>query len=232
MTFLFHPENLVDRYFHRKFTVALTPSSAGKSTNQRPAELFCVGQWRQSKTCTAELSFLFTFCQPAIAFHEIYSRSRMCILLDIEKTLYSAVRFFWTPMTWVFPPAAVALHRPPSPDQLIQNLPAPHPATNTTPLLSALRWKWKTEGAEPHHTQGWLAADFPWKKMNFLKNIAEKAKSVTDSPTRTYENGNSPQEGFICPLCLESFDLPAALQSHFEERHSEEGDINGPPSPR
>ena len=71
--------------------------------------------------------------------------------------------------------------------------------------------------------------------MNFLKNIAEKAKSVTDSPTRTYENGengNSPQEGFICPLCLESFDVPTALQSHFEERHSEEGDINGPPSPR
>ena len=71
--------------------------------------------------------------------------------------------------------------------------------------------------------------------MNFLKNIADKAKSVTDSPTRTTQtgqNGDSPQEGFICPLCLESFDLPAALQNHFEERHSEEGDINGPPSPR
>ena len=71
--------------------------------------------------------------------------------------------------------------------------------------------------------------------MNFLKNIADKAKSVTDSPTRTTQNGqngDSPQEGFICPLCLESFDLPAALQNHFEERHSEDGDINGPPSPR
>ena len=107
------------------------------------------------------------------------------------------------------------------------------PPNHTTPLLSFCGESGKQRGAEPHHTQGWLAAaDFPWKKMNFLKNIAEKAKSVTDSPTRTYENGNSPQEGFICPLCLESFDVPAALQSHFEGKHSEEGDINGPPSPR
>jgi hypothetical protein len=69
--------------------------------------------------------------------------------------------------------------------------------------------------------------------MNFLKNIAEKAKSVTDSPTKSAANGeNSHQEGFICPLCLESFDVPTALQNHFEQKHSEDNDINGPPSPR
>jgi len=71
--------------------------------------------------------------------------------------------------------------------------------------------------------------------MNFLKNIAEKAKSVTDSPTRSGQNGqngSSPQEGFICPLCLQGFDGPTDLQNHFEEQHSEESDITGPPSPR
>lgn len=70
--------------------------------------------------------------------------------------------------------------------------------------------------------------------MNFLKNIADKAKSVTESPTRTFGNGgsSSPQEGFICPLCLESFDSPVVLQNHFEQKHSDENDIHGPPSPR
>ena len=49
--------------------------------------------------------------------------------------------------------------------------------------------------------------------MNFLKNIADKAKSVTDSPTRTTQNGqngDSPQEGFICPLCMK--DLGDVIQ--------------------
>ena len=61
--------------------------------------------------------------------------------------------------------------------------------------------------------------------MNFLKNIADKAKSVADSPSRTFSRGDEgnnvaagsqAQEGFICPLCLESFPTPEALQSHYE----------------
>ena len=60
--------------------------------------------------------------------------------------------------------------------------------------------------------------------MNFLKNIADKAKSVADSPSRSFSRGeDSPsagagegQEGFICPLCLASFPSPEALQSHYE----------------
>jgi len=58
---------------------------------------------------------------------------------------------------------------------------------------------------------------------------------VTDSPTRSGQNGqhgSSPQEWFICPLCLQGFDAPTDLQNHFEEQHSEESDITGPPSPR
>ena len=45
--------------------------------------------------------------------------------------------------------------------------------------------------------------------MNFLKNIADKAKSVADSPSRTFSRGEEgsngaagSQEGFICPLCI------------------------------
>ena len=60
--------------------------------------------------------------------------------------------------------------------------------------------------------------------MNFLKNIADKAKSVADSPSRTFgssgEAGSS-QEGFICPLCIGSFTTPEALQSHYESSHSD-----------
>ena len=61
--------------------------------------------------------------------------------------------------------------------------------------------------------------------MNFLKNIADKAKSVADSPTRSLGLGeaSSPggggpgsQEGFICPLCHEGFPTPESLQSHYE----------------
>ena len=61
------------------------------------------------------------------------------------------------------------------------------------------------------------------KNMNFLKNIAEKAKSVADSPTRSLGLGDEPgpggagsQEGFICPLCLASFPAPEDLQRHYE----------------
>jgi len=70
--------------------------------------------------------------------------------------------------------------------------------------------------------------------MNFLKNIADRAKQVTDSPVSRANIGetSSPQEGFICPLCLESFDAPIALQQHFEVRHSEDTEIQEPPSPR
>ena len=64
--------------------------------------------------------------------------------------------------------------------------------------------------------------------MNFLKNIADKAKSVADSPVRSLGRGSDSdsvndgtsgpgsQEGFICPLCLASFPTPEALQVHFE----------------
>ena len=61
--------------------------------------------------------------------------------------------------------------------------------------------------------------------MNFLKNIAEKAKSVADSPTRSLGLGDDSgsggagpgsQEGFICPLCLASFPTAEDLQRHFE----------------
>lgn len=64
--------------------------------------------------------------------------------------------------------------------------------------------------------------------MNFLKNIADKAKSVADSPSRTFSRGEEgsngaagSQEGFICPLCIGSFSTPEALQSHYESSHSE-----------
>ena len=65
--------------------------------------------------------------------------------------------------------------------------------------------------------------------MNFLKNIADKAKSVADSPSRTFSRGDEgtsvagagSQEGFICPLCIGSFTSPEALQSHYESSHSE-----------
>ena len=64
--------------------------------------------------------------------------------------------------------------------------------------------------------------------MNFLKNIADKAKSVADSPSRTFSRGDDgggagggSQEGFICPLCIGSFTSPEALQSHYESSHSE-----------
>ena len=61
--------------------------------------------------------------------------------------------------------------------------------------------------------------------MNFLKNIAEKAKSVADSPTRSLGLGDDSgsggagpgsQEGFICPLCLARFPTAEDLQRHFE----------------
>ena len=64
--------------------------------------------------------------------------------------------------------------------------------------------------------------------MNFLKNFAEKAKSVTDSPVRRAEGNSSPgsqQEGFICPLCIASFSSPESLQSHYEQNHTEDADI-------
>ena len=63
--------------------------------------------------------------------------------------------------------------------------------------------------------------------MNFLKNTADKAKSVADSPSRTFSRGDegpsgpSSQEGFICPLCIGSFSTPEALQHHYEASHSE-----------
>ena len=70
--------------------------------------------------------------------------------------------------------------------------------------------------------------------MNFLKNFAEKAKSVADSPVRRTEGSSSPStnEGFICPLCIGSFSSPEALQSHYEQSHSGETDIasNSPQS--
>lgn len=60
--------------------------------------------------------------------------------------------------------------------------------------------------------------------MNFLKNIADKAKSVADSPSRTFSgdagSGARSQEGFICPLCIGSFTSPEALQNHYESSHS------------
>ena len=65
--------------------------------------------------------------------------------------------------------------------------------------------------------------------MNFLKNIAEKAKSVADSPTRSLGMGDDSgqaggagpgQEGFICPLCIASFQTPESLQSHYESSHT------------
>ena len=60
--------------------------------------------------------------------------------------------------------------------------------------------------------------------MNFLKNIADKAKSVADSPLRTFsrtdESPSGSQEGFICPLCIGSFATPEGLQSHYESSHS------------
>ena len=67
--------------------------------------------------------------------------------------------------------------------------------------------------------------------MNFLKNIAEKAKSVADSPTRSLGMGDDSgqaggagpgQEGFICPACKTVFMDPVQLQSHFETAHSSE----------
>jgi len=71
--------------------------------------------------------------------------------------------------------------------------------------------------------------------MNFLKNFAEKAKSVTDSPVRRVEDSSSPgsqQEGFICPLCISSFTSPEALQSHYEQSHTGDADLasNSPQS--
>ena len=63
--------------------------------------------------------------------------------------------------------------------------------------------------------------------MNFLKNIADKAKSVADSPSRTFSRGDEgpsgpgSQEGFICPLCIGTFSTPEDLQHHYEASHSE-----------
>ena len=71
--------------------------------------------------------------------------------------------------------------------------------------------------------------------MNFLKNIADKAaKSVADSPIRSlgrggdYDGGEDidggagpgSQEGFICPLCIASFQTPESLQGHYETSHT------------
>ena len=66
--------------------------------------------------------------------------------------------------------------------------------------------------------------------MNFLKNIAEKAKSVADSPTRSLgglgqdsdndRGAAGSQEGFICPLCMSGFQSPEDLQLHFESSHT------------
>lgn len=66
--------------------------------------------------------------------------------------------------------------------------------------------------------------------MNFLKNFAEKAKSVTDSPVRRVESTTPPesQEGFICPLCIASFPSPESLQSHYEQSHTGDADITSP----
>ena len=68
--------------------------------------------------------------------------------------------------------------------------------------------------------------------MNFLKNFAEKAKSVADSPARRPESNGSPgsQEGFICPLCIASFSTPEALQGHYEQTHTGDGDLASSPS--
>lgn len=32
------------------------------------------------------------------------------------------------------------------------------------------------------------------------------------------------KEGFICPVCMKEFSIPAQLQSHFEDLHSEDHD--------
>eukprot|EP00091_Calanus_sinicus_P014350 TRINITY_DN31835_c0_g1_i1.p1 TRINITY_DN31835_c0_g1~~TRINITY_DN31835_c0_g1_i1.p1 ORF type:complete len:168 (-),score=25.07 TRINITY_DN31835_c0_g1_i1:117-620(-) len=66
--------------------------------------------------------------------------------------------------------------------------------------------------------------------MNFLKNFAEKAKSVADSPVRRVESTTPPgsQEGFICPLCIASFASPESLQSHYEQTHTGDADITSP----
>jgi len=74
--------------------------------------------------------------------------------------------------------------------------------------------------------------------MNFLKNFAEKAKSVTDSPSRSFprlDGGESnthtsptQQEGFICPLCIATFASPEALHAHYEQSHAADTDITSP----
>ena len=125
---------------------------SGLLTNQGPAKSLCVDQSQQRKTCTAELSFLFTFWEPAIHqmiwdillfqqsqqnSHFLWHRKEVQICLHIFPDS-DGLRFF--------PPAAVALHWPRlwSNEQLIQNLPTCLLLTpSSAPVI--LRWKWKRE---------------------------------------------------------------------------------------
>jgi len=65
--------------------------------------------------------------------------------------------------------------------------------------------------------------------MNFLKTIADKAKSAADSPTRSTANKNDDgQEGFLCPICFTNFQGPDQLRVHFEVDHAAEQDTGQP----
>ena len=68
--------------------------------------------------------------------------------------------------------------------------------------------------------------------MNFLKSIADKAKSVTDSPLRQpgpaiQDEGDvsGQAEGFLCPSCMAGFPSPELLQQHYEDEHIIDQDI-------
>ena len=69
--------------------------------------------------------------------------------------------------------------------------------------------------------------------MNFLKSIADKAKSVTDSPLRQpgppiQDEGDvsGQAEGFLCPSCMAGFPSPELLQQHYEDQHIIDQDIS------
>ena len=104
--------NIVLQYFHKKFTLFRTPIGAAQLPNRSyfvPAnQRTLCHQSEELKTCTAEPSFLFTLCQPAILankscnkYHAVPRRvlpEFTLSFLSKKNYLQTALRDFRIPM--------------------------------------------------------------------------------------------------------------------------------------
>ena len=112
--------NIVLQYFHIKFTLVRTPIGAAQLPNRSyfvPTnhKTLC-HQSQERKTCTAEPSFLFTLCQPAILTKNLVINTVLFQNLHflfykkkfICKLLSEISGFRWHEVLCA--PAAVALH--------------------------------------------------------------------------------------------------------------------------